>query len=49
MFLGLNSLISIDLSSFNTSNFTDMTGIFSECKNLESINLSSINTNNVTK
>ena len=44
MFNGCNSLISIDLSKFNTNNVTDM----SSCYSLKSIDLSKFNTNNVT-
>ena len=47
MFSECNSLISIDLSNFNTNNVTNMFYIFSNCESLESINLSNINTNNV--
>ena len=38
---------SLDLSSFNTSNVTDMRGMFENCK-AQSIDLSSFNTSNVT-
>jgi len=48
MFYGCSSLESIDLSSFNTNNVTNMYGMFSFCSSLESIDLSSFNTNNVT-
>ena len=47
MFNGCSSLESIDLSSFNTSNVTDMRWMFDECSSLKSIDLSSFNTNNV--
>ena len=39
---------SIDLSSFNTNNVTDMSSMFDECSSLKLIDLSSFNTNNVT-
>ena len=47
MFWKCSSLISIDLSSFNTTNVKDMWGMFSGCSSLQSINLSSFNTTNV--
>ena len=48
MFYECSSLESIDLSSFNTNNVTDMYSMFFGCTSLESIDLSSFNTNNVT-
>ena len=48
MFSGYSSLESIDLSSFNTNNVTEMNSMFEGFSSLESINLSSFNTNNVT-
>ena len=48
MFNGCSSLNSINLSSFNTSNVTIMTGMFNGCYPLNSINLSSFNISNVT-
>ena len=48
MFSYCESLESIDLSSFNTNNVTNMSYMFSGCKSLESIDLSLFNTNNVT-
>ena len=47
MFYGCSSLKSIDLSSFNTTNVKDMSGMFWGCSSLESIDLSSFNTTNV--
>ena len=44
----MNVLLSIDLTSFNTNNVTDMSGMFYGYSSLESIDLSSFNTNNVT-
>ena len=41
-------LKSIDFSSFDSSNVTDVGGLFWRCYSLESINLSSFNTSNVT-
>ena len=35
------------LSSFNTTNVKDMSGMFDKCSSLESIDLSSFNTTNV--
>ena len=48
MFDYCESLKSIDLSSFNTNNVTNMSHMFLGCKSLESIDLSPFNTNNVT-
>ena len=48
MFEGCGSLVSIDLSSFNTSNCTDFCGVFANCRSLVSIDLSSFNTSNST-
>jgi len=48
MFSFCSSLESIDLSSFNTNNVTDMRSMFCGCSSLKSIDLSSFNTNNVT-
>ena len=47
MFYGCTSLISIDLSSFNTTKIESMFGMFYCCSSLKSINLSSFNTTNV--
>ena len=47
MFAGCSSLTSLDLSSFNTSQVTDMRGLFDGCKSLTSLNVSSFNTSNV--
>ena len=47
MFYYCMSLKSIDLSSFNTNNVTDMRDMFSFCYSLKSVNLSSFNTCNV--
>ena len=47
MFYGCSSLISIDLSSFNTTKIESMCGMFYYCSSLKSINLSSFNTTNV--
>ena len=49
MFSGCSSLISVDLSSFNTNNINNMSFVFDGCRNLESINLSSLNIHNVKK
>ena len=48
MFLGCNSLTSLDLSNFNTSNVTSMEYMFYRCNSLTSLNLSSFNTSKVT-
>ena len=44
MFYNLVNIIEIDLSNFDTSEVTNMNGMFSECKNLEKINFGSVNT-----
>ena len=48
MFRGCSSLNSINLSSFNTSNVTNMSYMFYGCSSLNSINVSSFNISNVT-
>lgn len=48
MFSFCNSLLNLDLSSFNTSNVESMMGLFNECSSLQSLNLSNWNTSNVT-
>ena len=47
MFNKCSSLISLNLSSFNTNNVTDMSYMFKLCSSLISLDLSSFNTNNV--
>ena len=44
MFSGLNNIIEIDLSNFDTSKVTDMDSMFYMCTNLENINFGNINT-----
>ena len=48
MFQECKKLTNLDLSSFNTSNVTNMSKMFSYCESLTSINLSSFNTAKVT-
>ena len=48
MFSGCNSLSSLNLSIFNTSNVTDICNMFNGCFKLESLNLSTFDTSNVT-
>ena len=48
LFYGLNNLESIDLSSFNTQNVTNMNRMFFKCSGLQSLDLSSFKTQNVT-
>ena len=48
LFYGLSNLQSIDLSSFNTQNVTNMSYMFQNCNNLINLDLSSFNTKNVT-
>lgn len=43
MFYGLESLQSIDVSSFDTSNVTNMYRMFSELKSLKSLDISNFN------
>ena len=47
MFFDCESLISIDLSNFNTQNVTNMSYMFYGCESLTNINLSKFNTQNV--
>ena len=47
MFRDCKSLISIDLSSFDTTNVSNMGFMFMECSFLESIDLSSFNPANI--
>ena len=47
MFYGCSSLQSINLSSFNTTNVNNMSGMFCYCSSLQSIDLSLFNTTNV--
>ena len=49
MFYYCSSLKTLNLSSFNTSNVTDMSKMFNECSSLEELNISYFNTSNVTK
>ena len=48
MFCNCCSLISLNLSNFNTNNVIDMSWMFRGCKSLTNINLSNFNTNKVT-
>ena len=48
MFYGCNSLISLDLSNFNTQNVTNMEYMFDGCSSLINLDLSNFNTQNVT-
>ena len=47
MFSWCSSLISLDLSSFNTTNVNNMSYMFRCCSSLKSLDLSSFNTTNV--
>ena len=49
MFAFCKQLTSINLSSFNTSNVTNMSAMFNGCSSLGSLNLSNFVTNKVTK
>ena len=48
MFMDLQKITSLDLSSFDTSNVTSMQKMFGQCYALESIDLSNFDTSNVT-
>ena len=48
MFSGCSTLITLDLSNFNTSSVTNMSRMFSYCSSLTSLDLSSFNTSKVT-
>ena len=49
LFSSFTKLEELDLSSFNTSNVTNMSFMFSKCSSLKELNLNNFNTNNVTK
>ena len=46
--INVENIISIDLSHFDSSSVTDMTGMFYNCRSLISLNLSNFNTSSVT-
>lgn len=48
VFYGLDSVTSIDLSKLDTSNVTNMEGLFENCSNVETIDVSTWDTSNVT-
>jgi len=48
MFNNAHNLTNLDISSFNTSNVTDMTNMFVSTRSLTSLDLSNFNTSNVT-
>ena len=48
MFYKCSSLISLNLSNFNTNNVNNMSYLFCNCSSLTSLNLSNFNTINVT-
>ena len=48
MFCECSTLISLDLSNFNTENVTNMNSMFRECSNLTFLNLQNFNTSKVT-
>ena len=48
MFYGLKNITKIDLSYFNTSLVSDMSGMFSQCSFLISLNINNFNTSLVT-
>ena len=49
MFRSLTGLTNIDVTSFDTSNVTDMAEMFDQCSSLIELDVSSFNTSNVTK
>ena len=48
LFSGCSSLTDLNVSSFNTSNVTEMQFMFSSCTSLTSLDVSKFNTSNVT-
>ena len=46
MFNGCSSLISLDLSSFDTKNIEEISNMFNGCNNLQYINLKNFELNN---
>ena len=48
MFSGMSSLTTLDLSSFDTSQVTDMSGMFKGMRDLTALDLSSFDTSQVT-
>ncbi|MDO4400015.1 MAG: BspA family leucine-rich repeat surface protein, partial [Coriobacteriia bacterium] len=48
MFARCESLTNLDLSSFDTSGITDMSGMFANCTNITALDLSPLNTANAT-
>ena len=48
MFLGCSSLISLDVSKFDTSQVTDMKHMFNKCSSLTSLDVSNFDTSQVT-
>ena len=48
MFCNCRNIISLDLSSFDTKNSTNMANMFFNCVNITNIDLHNFNTNNVT-
>ena len=48
MFFNCSGLTSLDVSNFDTSNVTNMGGMFNGCRGLESLNVSNFDTSNVT-
>ena len=48
MFSGCNSLTSLDVSNWDTSNVTDMSLMFDSCHSLTSLDVSNWDTSNVT-
>ena len=47
MFCGCSSLTDINMSGFNTSRVTNMSGMFDSCTSLTDLNLKNFNTSNV--
>ena len=48
MFYRCESLMTLDVSNWNTSNVTDMSGMFADCSSLTTLDVSNWNTSNVT-
>ena len=48
MFVGCQSLSSVDISAFNTENVTNMNGMFNYCSSLQTLDLNSFDVSKVT-
>ena len=48
LFAGLTGLVSVDFTNFNSSNTSELYGIFQDCSSLTTVNLDQLDTSNVT-